>query len=391
MCRQFPIWLLLAFVVLTLPGCVQLTGQRITWSYDAVTDEIQVLLFYDGIHDSGDNQHGKGLEQVPTFVQDGDFMLLDWPFHFSRTQVRSEAENQAGRPLDRDWAKLGQSIRSEAIGYYREPGGRIGAVARVTIPAAKDFIRRANGLISRSILELTDDPRAPMPRTQTRIREAAKAGYDWIALDGQALRVMLPVEPAEWSRAKAEFLKDVAMQVAATFGGKGSEDDKRAILSAIRGLASAPVSYLDEGSRVQFVIGRHDTPTTVRVELRDKYEPSLEKAVEAAVRTDFDQAAAQSLLGGANASSAVAAALKAGLPEASVGALIRHAKVGDDAQKAAVARRFATWAEQWNRDHGIPAAPKPNASQAKYLAAWERWYVEMKQFPLVDSSSRRAP
>ena len=296
--------------------------------------------------------------------------------------MQAEAENQTAGPVHRDWAKLVLSIRSEPIGHYREPGGRIGAVQRLTIPAAKDFIRRGNALISRSILESPIDPQSPLFRTQARIRTAAKAGYDWIALDGQALRVTLPVDPAEWSRAKADFLNDVATHVAAVFGGKGNADEKRAILSAIRNLAAAPVSYLDEGNRVQFVVGRHDAPATVRVELRDKYDASLEKAVEAALPTDFDKAAAQSLLGRGNTPLAVDAALKAEVPEASVGALLRYSKTGDNAEKTAVARRLETWAEQWNRGHHLPKAPKPNPLQAEYLAAWERWYAEMKQFPL---------
>ena len=96
MCRLYRVWLLLALVLLTVPACVQLTGQRITWSYDAVKDEIQILLFYDGIHDSGTNQNGKGLEQIPKFVQDGDFMLLDWPFHVSR--ARCKPKRRTKRP-----------------------------------------------------------------------------------------------------------------------------------------------------------------------------------------------------------------------------------------------------------------------------------------------------
>jgi hypothetical protein len=391
MCRSYRAWLLLGLVLLTVPACVELTGQRIKWSYDAVKDEIQILLFYDGIHDSGGDQNGQGVEQILKFVQDGDFMLLDWPFHFKRAQAQREAEDQAARPVDRDRAKLRLSIRSELIGRYRAPDGRIGAVQRLTIPAAKDFVRRANELISRSILESETDPHAPLPCTEERIRAAAKAGHAWIALDGQSLRVTLPVEPEEWSRAKAEFLKNVTMHVAEAFGEKGTEEQKRAFLCAIRCLAAAPVSYLDEGNRVQFVIGRRDAPATVRLELRDKYEPSLEKAVEAAVPTDFDKAAAQSLLGRGDASPAVAAALKAGIPEASVGALIRWAKAGDDAQKAAVARRLETWAEQWNRDHRLPEAPKPNPLQVEYLAAWDRWYAEMRQFPLGESGPRKSP
>jgi hypothetical protein len=370
---------------------VELTGQRILWSYDAAKDEVQILLYYDGIHDSGDDRNGKGLEQMPQFVQDGDFMVLDWPFHFCRAQLQAQAEDQATGALERDWAKLGLSIRSEAIGRYREPDGRIGAVQRLTIPAAKEFVRRLNGLISRSILAKTVDPQASLPRTQERIRAAAQAGHDWIALDGQRLRVTLPVEPEEWSRAKAEFLKDLATNVAKLFGEKSTAEEKHVILSGIRNLAAGPMSYLDEGSRAEFFIGRRDGPTMLRFAVRDNYEPSLERAVEAALPTDFDKQAAESLLGRGDASPTVAAALKAGLPEASVGALIRWAKIGDDGQKAAVARRLESWAQEWNRGHSFPEAPKPIPVQAEYLAAWERWYAEMKQFPLVEPAPRKLP
>lgn len=389
MYRSFGVWLLLALVLLTVPACVELTGQRITWSYDTVKDEIQVFLFYDGIHDSGNDQNGKGLEQIPKFVQDGEVMLLDWPFHFVRAQA--EAAKQTAGPLQRDWATLLLSIRSEAIGRYREPSGRIGAVQRLTIPAAKDFIQSANGLISRSILESNAGPQPPLSRTLERIRAAAKAGQAWIALDGQAIRVTLPVDPDEWAQAKAGSVREAAKYVAEALGEKGNVDQKREALNAIRCLVAAPVSYLDDGNNIQFVIGRRDAAPTLRLDLRDKYEPSLEKAVEDALPTDFDQAAAQSLLQGGSVSPAVAAVLKAGMPEASVGALLRWAKAGDDAAKTAVAQRLGTWAEQWNGNHRLPQAPKPNPLQAKYLAAWDCWYAEMKRFPLGEPGPHKSP
>ena len=39
----------LAAVLLLVPACVKLTGQRITWFYDAAADTLRLLIHYDGI------------------------------------------------------------------------------------------------------------------------------------------------------------------------------------------------------------------------------------------------------------------------------------------------------------------------------------------------------
>jgi hypothetical protein len=224
----------------------------------------------------------------------------------------------------------------------------------------------------------------PYRRTHERFRAAAKDGHAWIALDGQAIRVTLPVHPEEWSRAKAEFLKDAAEQLVKVWTGKAEkvdEEAKRTLVTVIRNLAGTPLSYLDKGNTVEFVVGRPDVPGILRLDLRSQYDPGLERVVVDTLKTDFDRAAAESLLGRAPAPPPVAAALKTGLPEAPVGVLLRWAKTGDDAQKQAAVRYLQSWGETWNRDHGVPEAPAQQP-QAKYLTAWEHWYAEMKQFPL---------
>lgn len=376
---------LLVGLLLVTPACVKLTGQRIVWSYDEAKDEIQILLFYDGIHDSGDNQHGKGVDQISRFVAEGNFMLGDWFLHFDRKQLQKQV-GEGATPLDRDCAKLLLNIRVETIGRYREPDGRIGGVQRLTIPKAKDFLARLNGLINRAIVDTNPPAHPSMPRTVQRIDEAAKAGHAWLTLDGQSLRVTVPVDRHEWNAAKTQFLQDAIVKIAAVLGEKGRDDDRRMMRALIGCLAAAPVSYLDEGKQFHLIIGRRDGPMSLRPQLVDPYEASLEKAVESSVPADFDKAVAQSLLGGT--APPLPAVLLVEVPEVSVGALLRWAKAGDEEQKAAVARRLETWAEQWNRERTAPKAPGPNRSRDEYFAAWEKWYAQMKQFPLVEPEGK---
>lgn len=64
--------LALLFIALLMVGsCVELTGQRISWFYDEAKDELLILIHYDGIHDSGSDKNGIGVEQVPKFVESG--------------------------------------------------------------------------------------------------------------------------------------------------------------------------------------------------------------------------------------------------------------------------------------------------------------------------------
>ena len=131
------------------------------------------------------------------------------------------------------------------------------------------------------------------------------------------------------------------------------------MLTVIRLLSSAPISYIDEGERVEFRIGLRDKPVTLRWDwgTRGKYDAGLEEVLKKSVRTDFDAAAAESLLGIKPASPGVAAALKA-LPEAGVGALLAWAERGDDARKDAVAAALRAWGERWNGEHRFACVPR---------------------------------
>ncbi|MBN2475600.1 MAG: hypothetical protein JXB62_13390 [Pirellulales bacterium] len=370
---------LLAVGLLAVGGCVELTGQRIAWFYDTAADELQVLIHYDGIHDSGGDQHGKGADQIPEFVAAGDVMVLDWPFRFQMADARAKLEDENADPREKAWAGLVASIKTQTVGYYREPDGRVGAAQLLTIPKATDFVRRLNALIDREIQNAGTTGGGSRARTWQRVREAAQNGHEWVRLDGQAIRVTIPVHAGEWAATKAEFLEDTAQHVAKSLADDAKPEQRRGIAFAIQALSTAPLSYVDEGEQVQFVLGSPKKPSTLRISIRDEYEPSLETVVAESVKTDLDGRLADVLLEeNAKPSGPLAAVLNWGPPEEQVRALVAAAESGDSARQAAAMKRLEAWGAKWNRERGVPEAIETTANRDEALAAWRAWYETMR-------------
>ncbi|MBN2490196.1 MAG: hypothetical protein JXQ29_05050 [Planctomycetes bacterium] len=396
------LWLLglAAAALLAVPACVELTGQRISWFHDVEKDELVFVIHYDGIHDRArkgwlekrqlNDKDGstEGAEQIPAFVESGSVMIGDWPFHLDRTRIAGNTTSDD--PLQREAARLVMAWRSEPLGHYREPAGRIGGVQRVTLPGVTAFLRDVNALLSRALVEVEgkafdDEARQQAPRTIERVLAAAKQGWQWIALDGHAIRVSFPVHPGEWAALRARVVDDMIRDVMKS-GKSGKYDDdsenSREIGYFVQALASAPISYLDEGERVTFVLGRRDRPVTWRIRLREEYEPSLEPVVIEHVKTDLDRELAAALLDEKLEAAALRSTiLRFGPPEEPVRAMIGLAERGADAERKAAAGYLKAWAEQWNRETGVPAAPVAGEDAPLDLAAWKGWYQRMKQFP----------
>lgn len=382
---------LLEIALLIVSGCVELTDQRISWFYDAPKDELRILIHYDGIHDSGDDEHGKGVEQVREFVKNGDVMFRDWTGHFKMADFREQLQDPNTKPLEKDLARLITSIKTEPVGYYREPDGRMGAAQLVTIPEAKAFIRKLNALYSRQILECEIKKDDIMARTQERVRAAAKDGHQWLTLDGHALRFTLPVHPDEWLRAKGKFLDERVKELTEALKADVEGEKMTAIKAGVQMLTSVPVSYIESADRVTFVLGRPKVPSTLRTKLQDEYEPNLENVVVETVKVDLDKALAEILLNDRAKPSALLSAVRSfGPPEEQVRALLAAAQNGNDKQKKAAIKRLGSWAEQWNRDHGVPKAPQKMDKLENYLAAWKEWYGQMRQYPIFKETDEAA-
>ncbi|NQU21313.1 MAG: hypothetical protein HQ567_08530 [Candidatus Nealsonbacteria bacterium] len=378
---------LLGVVFLLAPGCVELTGQRITWFYDEAEDQLLVLLHYDGIHESQQEMGEKsadGAQQIPEFVANGDVMLLDWPFHLHRAGIQKKADDESTDSLERRWAQQVLKIQTRPIGYYREPNGRIGAAQMVVVPKVKQFVRELNELINAQIVKDGNAPREPYPRTMKRIYKAAKDDHQWATLEGHAIHIRVPVDPSEWAGVKAEFLKDVFQQGARSSRPDATEEEKMQLASLIRFLSSAPLSVIDRGDEVEFVLGASKRPSTLRAQLRDEYEKSLEKVTIKEVKVDLDEVLAERLLEPDTKTSAdVSAVLDWGPPEERVRGLLAAAeRDGPDRKKTAITQ-LRDWAKQWNRDHGVPKAPAETDDTEAYLAAWKQWYARMRQFPMA--------
>jgi len=373
-----------AVIFSAIPSCVELTGQRIAWFHDAARDELKILLFYDGIHDSGSDQSGKGVEQIPEFISDGDIMLLDFPFRIPMKELRETAQKPDEKPLDRDWARLLVTIRTEVVGYYRDLDGRIGAAQLITIPQVKSFVSKLNDLIGRQIVDSPPHGIKAAGRTLAQIQAAAKSGYQWVALDGHAIRLSAPVDPAEWPWIKGQFLKDLMRDAAREFRSDPAPEEKPENLWGLRALASVPISLIDTGDRAEIVLGSPKFPALVRAQLRDAYEPSLEKVVTDTVKADLRDGLGQALVGQSPASpQALEAVMKWGPPEEQVLALLHTAEKGDEKKGTAAVKRLESWGAEWNRNEGVPPAPPRLEKLDAYLAAWKEWCARMKQHPIV--------
>jgi hypothetical protein len=286
--------------------------------------------------------------------------------------------------LERDWARLLLSLKTEAVGYYREPDGHVGAVQRITVPRASEFVAQANRLISRTILEKWPAAGGNQGRTLQRICDAARKGHDWIRLDGQSIRIDVPIQADEWAVFKAGGLDSVARWVASALGHTASGADHPAYSWNLQALTSLPISYLEEDDRVEFVLGREKTPGTWRYRFRSDftYEPSLEKVVAESIKTDVDQQAAEVLLQPkATASDPIRALLDWGPPEDRVRALMSAAEGGDAARKKAAVARLNGWGRRWNEQHGIPQAPAMEGGSYD-STAWKKWYTSMRRYPV---------
>ncbi len=372
----------LVVALLAAPGCVELTGQRISWFHDEEKDELLFVVHYDGIHEATTDSR-KGKEQIPEFVRNGDILFLDWPFHFDMSKLRQTAARAGDDDTEeRDWARLLIRLEAAPIGFYREPDGRMGAAQLVRIRKVSEFVDELNRLFSTAMAKEEIDADREGARTLQRMKEAAVAGHQWVRLDGQAIRLQSPVHPGEWARFKGQSLQGFVETVLGALGTGGDQTKKTQLRLFMFVLGSAPVSYIDEGDRVEFILGQRAKPSTFRLPIRDEYEPSLEPVVKDTVQTDLDEVLAKALLNeGDQPSEGVSLVLRAGPPEEPVRALMRTAKEGDPSRRSAAMARLDKWAANWNREHGVPPAPGKNDANSESLSAWMAWYSAMRAFP----------
>lgn len=400
--------LLLVLVTVALlfaSGCVELRGQRITIKYDAATDVTTILICYDGVHESANNDT-KGADQIPKFVAKGEIMIVDWWGHIDLDRKRDDATPTEAAM----WESLRKNMSTRAVGHYRDADETIGAAQVVTIKNTKDVLKAINAMISAKVIESQADADEASKRTMARMAAAAKAGHPWIAMEGNALRVTLPVDEREWAVLKAKSLKgivddlrkhitaEVQAKTEPPLGGPPSKpEDAEANKSPsvdnyVNALTAAPISMEESKGVVKFTIGDPAQPTTLRFTVREKYNPTLEKALTDAVPVNYDEKLAAAGLAEKpdDAAKGLLELAAWGPPEDVPRALVRVAASKDDANRAKAIDALNTWAKKWNKERGTPDAPVFEEVKQFDAEKWRDWLKMMAKFPLHGAETKQA-
>jgi hypothetical protein len=367
----------LALLLLSLSGCVELVRQRICVSYDSKTDTLNLLLFYDGIHEAKKGD-ASGAKDIPDFVAKNKVMFLDWYGEINPTDA-----DKPSAPTD-PWSRLRQlvagSMKTLPVGHYRDARGHVGAAQLVVLSHAGDLIKQLNDALNHAEPSFKVDSidGAGMGRTAALWRDAAAHGHQWFTLEGQSLQFTFPVHPGEWRVAKAKGLWNLfkGLQLE-SMSGKARADLIESMRNIVSFLATSAVSYEESDGRVTVRLGNRESPNVYRVPLHREYEPSLEPVVEKSVPRDLQDDLARFILGRTDRPAPGIAEVIAFGPAESVPAALARAATGkDESLHDAAIAKLGEWARQWNQSRVVPAAP-----EVFDALKWKDWLANFGRIP----------
>jgi hypothetical protein len=346
--------------IIGLQGCLELAGQRVVWAYDQGADILTMLVFYDGLIDSGTASHGDAKEQIRVAVNDGDILFFDWPLHIARSELAKVARDETRPELSAFAKGYLKYVKVRVLGHYPHPSGVLGVAQQVTITNASGLVARANAAINAEVLrELGDGKRHErgLKYSTVLMVAAAKKGHQWIRLDRHSIVIEIPARSHEVQAMRAELAKNFIDSTR-----RAEPDTLTKLVRLVGSLTSSAGSFIQKPESVQFVLGFRERPETVRVKVRCEVDRSLDATVKSVVKIELS------------------ALPKWAPPEARVGLLMRKAKVSAKARKSLT--QFAT---DWNATHEHPAAPvlKPgeNTGIDGLLLKWEEWRRQMADWP----------
>lgn len=383
----FAFTILLALLIAT--GCLELAGQRITLRHDAAKDELHIMLQYDGIHDSGNNEYGDGAVQVAQAVKNGEALLMEWPFHLQPEQLKLVAK-AAGVEVPqeiKDFAGLAaNSLTIHTLGFHRDPDGRVGGTQLLTIKNVKAFLAGANRAISAAFLQEGNTAEPEFSRSYEMILAAARKDHAWLSLEGNALKWTMPVHGREWAALKAKGVLAIVDQIESLSGvpeEERKENDKE-FLRALLALTSPSVGFSDADGMLTIRIGDVQGHSTIRLDTGKEYKPNLVDTVTKAAPRDVDDSIVKLMLGEKVEKDAglIAEIVNWGPPEEKVRGLIKLVKANDAKLAASAVKKLEAFAAAWNEKEAIPAAPAAMADTEEYVEAWKKWYASMLVFPL---------
>jgi hypothetical protein len=321
-------------------------------------------------------------------------MFLDWPFQVDLAAIRQRASDAtvpaSERALDQ---AIVEHVHVEAVGRYRDALARIGGAQLVSITRASELVGAINAAINAEIRRNDLGDRFPiadaeMPGTWKRFVAAAEKDHPWLAIDGHALRVSMPVHEQEWAAQKAKGLFSLLVELREAFATLDRDEiaklhDSFALVS--HALAGLSFAYGESDGMVTFRLGDPARPATIRAQELNKYDDSLEFDVARLVKQDVDAPLARRLAGEQNepGSAGIRALAEWGPPEERVRAMARAA----ESDEPALARKSNWWLKDfsadWNHRHNLPKMPSPNADDdpAIFARACLDWCRAVREFP----------
>jgi len=379
-----------AIALLFLTGCLRICEQRITVRHEPDADMLYVMIHYDGIHDSGDDQWGNGAQQLPEFIAADTIAVLDWMFQVQVAELRGMENNQELSAELRALGKaMAEQVKVEPVGYYRDALGRIGGAQIITITKASAFIRTVNAAINGLIRDrgVEEEMLAEAPGTSQRILLASENQHQWVTLDGHAVKVSVPVQPTEWAALKAkgiyEGINDFVTAYENSPAGRPEQMEMVAKLTSM--LADIPFAYSESSGMVSLRIGDPAKPTPIRLQTFYQYQPNLEAEVIRIAKTELDAAVARQLAGlpAGPASANVTAIAEWGPDEERVRAMARAVESDDPALTKAAFAWLNKFRIGWNHENNLPVMPVPADEEdpAAFGRACLDWCRELRAFP----------
>lgn len=395
--------LLLSLLTITVPGCIETIAQRISVNYDQNKDELNLLLFYDGVYytsgmslrDSNKPDADAMKDDLDRFIKWKKIMIGHALATFDKSTLKNILGNNENMPPRRK-AFLNRTLESVAVefhSHYRTAKGQIGMVQHVKISNASKWVKSVNDTLNEFIIEerakAPDATKEVYPELARLGLKAAKQNHQWITLKGQSIKLNFPIHKGEWAAFKATTLAQ-GLDWIYKQGGKDKADREspksEVVLAITQFLTSVPMSYTETNREVTVLIGADNVPNTFRLKTdkNEAYRTNLEEHMPELLPERLYDQIDKALKDQANAGAIDKMILQWGPPEVQARALYELAQTQTGAARLETIKLLDAWAEKWNSKQSFPVAPIHNQSNRSVdgqLKVWRAWFILMEKYP----------
>ena len=185
-------------------ACLDFAEQTVTYQYHVKSDTFLIVQDYRGIH-GADDAHiltEKELKQLGSVLRgQRTFFFSNWIFEYDAETVRKAIEKETDDPHEKRlqvWLRrLQDRVKVENGPFYKDTEGRLCGIQRVTIRDFRRLLEEGNRLARAFILDGRMDEDFDGP-TLRLAHARAKAGHDFLTVQGNQLRLEIPVSAKEF-------------------------------------------------------------------------------------------------------------------------------------------------------------------------------------------------